>query len=91
MRADHIERRSIDVGRALAQHQAYRDVLRGVGIQVVELHPDPAQPDGIFVEDTAVVLDELAVITSLRRFRGGGSGPRSRPPCASSAPRFGFR
>src|SRR5262249_5259914 len=60
----HFERVPIDVGRARAQHRAYQDALRGTGIEVVELPPDPALPDGVFVEDTAVVLDELAVLTA---------------------------
>src|SRR5437763_1604770 len=60
----HLERRPIDVGRARAQHRAYQDALRGAGVTVVELPADPAFPDGVFVEDTAVVLDELAVITA---------------------------
>jgi dimethylargininase len=60
----HLERRPIDVDRALAQHRAYQGTLRGAGIEVVELPSDPSLPDGVFVEDTALVLDELAVITS---------------------------
>jgi dimethylargininase len=60
----HLERRPIDVGRARAQHRAYQDTLRGAGIEVVELPPDPTLPDGVFVEDTAVVLEERAVIAS---------------------------
>jgi dimethylargininase len=60
----HLERQPIDVDRALAQHRAYQDALRRAGIEVVELPSDPALPDGAFVEDTAVILDELAVITS---------------------------
>jgi dimethylargininase len=60
----HLERLPIDIGRARAQHQAYQDALRGTGIQLVELPADPALPDGVFVEDTAVVLDELAIIAS---------------------------
>jgi dimethylargininase len=60
----HLERLPIDIDRARSQHQAYQDALRGAGIQVVELPGDPRLPDGVFVEDTAVVLDELAVITS---------------------------
>jgi dimethylargininase len=60
----HLERQPIDVGRALAQHRAYQDALRGAGIEVIELPSDPTLPDGVFVEDPAVVLDELAVITS---------------------------
>jgi dimethylargininase len=60
----HLERQPIDVGLAQAQHRAYQDALRGAGIRVVELPADPTLPDGVFVEDTALVLDELAVITA---------------------------
>ena len=60
----HLERQPIDTARAFAQHRAYRDALRGAAVRVVELPEDPALPDGVFVEDTAVVLDELAVIVS---------------------------
>ena len=60
----HLERLPIDVSRALAQHRAYQDVLRGAGIRLLELPEDPSLPDGVFVEDTAVVLDELAVIAA---------------------------
>jgi dimethylargininase len=60
----HLQRQPIDVPRALAQHRDYQDALRGAGIRVIELASDPALPDGAFVEDTAVVLDELGVIAS---------------------------
>ena len=60
----HLPRSHIDIGRALAQHRAYQDALRGAGVRMVELPSDPALPDGVFVEDTAVVLDELAILTA---------------------------
>ena len=60
----HIERQAIDVGQALAQHRAYQNALRKTGMRVIELPEDPSLPDGVFVEDTAVVLDELAVIAA---------------------------
>jgi dimethylargininase len=60
----HLERQPIDVGRAVEQHRAYQDALRATGFKVVELPADPTLSDGVFVEDTALVLDELAVITS---------------------------
>jgi dimethylargininase len=59
----HLERRPIDIGRAVAQHRAYVDILRRAGLEVIELSSDPTLPDGVFVEDTALVLDEVAVIT----------------------------
>lgn len=60
----HLERVPIDSGLAFDQHRAYQDALRGAGVRVVGLSADPALPDGVFVEDTAVVLDELAVIAA---------------------------
>jgi dimethylargininase len=53
----------IDLGRAVAQHAAYADLLRALGLEVVELPADPALPDCCFVEDVAVVLDEVALLT----------------------------
>jgi dimethylargininase len=60
----HLPRQPIDPDRAIAQHRTYRAALRGEGIAVVELPADPAHPDGVFVEDVAVVLDEVAVLTT---------------------------
>lgn len=59
----HVSRRPIDVARAGQQHRQYRDALERLGCTVRELPPEPDLPDSVFVEDTAVVLDELAVIT----------------------------
>ncbi|MBX9585081.1 MAG: hypothetical protein K2X87_32650 [Gemmataceae bacterium] len=61
----HLPRQPIDADRAVAQHRAYRAALRAEGVRVVELPADPALPDGVFVEDMAVVLDEVAVLTSV--------------------------
>lgn len=58
-----IAREPIDVARAENQHAAYRDVLRQAGVVVDELPPAPDLPDAVFVEDAAVVLDDLIVIT----------------------------
>jgi dimethylargininase len=51
-----------DLDRALAQHAAYADLLRSLGLEVIELPADPALPDCCFVEDIAVVLDEVALL-----------------------------
>lgn len=47
----------------LAQHAAYVQELRSLGLEVIELDPLPGYPDAYFVEDTAVVTPEAAVIT----------------------------
>jgi len=57
------EREPIDLERAIAQHAAYAALMRTLGLEVVELPADPAFPDCCFVEDVAVVLDEVALLT----------------------------
>ena len=59
----HLAREAIDVARAAEQHAAYEDVLRRLGARVVHADPAPEHPDAVFIEDTAVVLRELAVLT----------------------------
>ena len=59
----HLERRPIDVPRALAEHAAYERTLQRLGVNVRRIAAAPHLPDAVFVEDMAVVFDELAVIT----------------------------
>jgi dimethylargininase len=58
----HLPREPLDVGRAKAEHQAYEELLTRLGATVRHLPPEPGLPDAVFVEDTAVVLDEIAII-----------------------------
>ena len=58
-----LERQPIDFEAATAQHAAYVEALRRAGIDVQVLQPEPDLPDACFVEDTAVVMDECAVVT----------------------------
>lgn len=59
----HLSRSNIDLARARSQHAAYVTALTDLGLSVRELKALPEQPDAVFVEDTALVLDELALIT----------------------------
>ncbi|MGD2135013.1 MAG: N(G),N(G)-dimethylarginine dimethylaminohydrolase [Gemmatimonadales bacterium] len=59
----HVERVPIDIDRAVEQHRAYESALADCGARVVSLAPEPDLPDAAFVEDTAIVLDDVAVIT----------------------------
>jgi dimethylargininase len=59
----HLARTPIDVSRARAQHEQYRSALRALGVEVVSLPEEPDLPDSVFVEDAAIVLDEVAVLT----------------------------
>ena len=59
----HLERTTIDVERATVQHAAYEAALRAAGCRVEHIEAADDLPDSVFVEDAAIVLDELAVIT----------------------------
>ena len=58
-----VDRMPIDVGRAQAQHEAYCRALGSLGCEVIRLPAEAAFPDSVFVEDVALVFDELAVAT----------------------------
>ena len=59
----HIERTPIDLEIARAQHHEYILALKGLGCAVIELPAESDFPDSVFVEDTAFILPEVAVIT----------------------------
>ena len=58
----HLQRIRIDPAKAIAQHAAYEKALRQAGYEVIRLPDLPDHPDGVFVEDTALILDDHAVI-----------------------------
>jgi dimethylargininase len=58
-----LERTPIDFERALRQHAAYVKALEHAGLDVLILPEEPDLPDAVFVEDTAVIVDECAVVT----------------------------
>src|SRR6266478_6239413 len=71
-------RQPIDVPKAIAQHKAYQDCLAELGVRVVSLPAEPELPDAVFVEDPAVVVDEVAVISIM-------GAPSRRPEARSLA------
>jgi dimethylargininase len=58
-------RQPIDVAKATAQHKTYQDCLAGLGVRIISLPAEPGLPDAVFVEDPAIVLDELAIIMNM--------------------------
>jgi dimethylargininase len=56
---------AIDLALALSQHAAYCRLLESLGVQVQVVNVSPDLPDSVFIEDTAVVLDEVAILASL--------------------------
>jgi len=71
-----LDRRPISLDKAREQHRAYEQLLESLGAKVISLPAEPTLPDSMFVEDPAIVLDELAVILPL--------GTESRRPEAAS-------
>ena len=59
----HLSRVPIDVAVASAQHQQYEEALRVLGCTVRHVPAAHELPDSVFVEDVAIVLDEIAIIT----------------------------
>ena len=58
----HLAREPIDYARAVVQHEQYEACLTRLGCDVQRLPDAPDMPDSVFVEDTAVVFDDVAVI-----------------------------
>jgi dimethylargininase len=74
-----MDRSPIDLAKAQAQHCAYEQLLEKFGAHVRSLPAEKDLPDSMFVEDPAIVLDEIAVIFPL--------GTASRRPEAESLAR----
>jgi dimethylargininase len=58
----HLARSPISVEVARTQHCAYEQLLASLGCDVRRVAPAPDHADAVFIEDTAVVFDEVAVI-----------------------------
>ncbi len=58
----HVGRSPVDVAAARSQHAAYSTALRDAGWDVLPVPAAPDHPDSVFVEDTVVVVDDLAVL-----------------------------
>jgi dimethylargininase len=76
----NITRKPIDPQEARIQHEKYAQNLRDLGYKIHLIEADETLPDSAFIEDTAVVLEELAVIT-----HPGASSRRGETKAVSEA------
>ncbi len=60
--SEQVPRPVIDVNLARRQHAEYCAAFRAVGIELIVLPPDEEHPDACFVQDTAVIFQNLAVL-----------------------------
>ncbi len=58
----HVDRSPVDLDCARSQHEACHNLLELHGWSTVMLPASSDQPDCVFIEDTAVVLDDFAII-----------------------------
>lgn len=56
------KREPLDISLAIRQHAVYCEMLRRYGVSIIELSANQQYPDSVFVEDNAVVVDEIAII-----------------------------
>ncbi|MBX3280499.1 MAG: dimethylargininase [Acidobacteria bacterium] len=61
----YIASQPINVERANKEHRAYESALAGLGVRLISLPSEPGLPDAVFIEDAALVLDEIAVLTRI--------------------------
>ena len=57
-----LSRIEIDTDLAMKQHEQYQSALSSLGCEIVSVPTEPGLPDSVFIEDTAIVLDEIAVL-----------------------------
>lgn len=76
----YLQRQPIDLELARLQHSQYRQALQSLGCKVFCLVEEKDLADSVFVEDTAIVLDELAIIT-----RPGAVSRRMETPSIAKA------
>lgn len=76
----HLDRVPIDIEAARQQHREYEACLADLGCAVRQLPAGDGMPDSVFIEDAALVLDELAIIT-----RPGAASRRGECVAAAEA------
>jgi dimethylargininase len=75
----HLARTPIDVARAAGQHALYETALAAMGCTLRHLPAADELPDSVFVEDIALVLDEMAIV-----MRPGAASRRDERPSVAA-------
>ncbi len=61
----HECKNTINVDLAKVQHARYCDILEQLGLTLIRIDPDEGFPDCCFVEDTAIIVGDNAVISNM--------------------------
>ena len=65
--SSHPDHHLLDINLAKEQHSKYCEILSSLGIELIHLSPDEEHPDSCFVEDTAIVYGNRAIITRMAK------------------------
>ncbi|MCH8099557.1 MAG: dimethylargininase [Proteobacteria bacterium] len=57
-----LPRVNVDTDLARQQHQHFQSALCSLGCEIIIVPTEPGLADSVFIEDTAIVLDEVAVL-----------------------------
>lgn len=76
----HLTRMPIDARLAATQHAAYEQALERLGCAVERIPAGDNMPDSVFIEDAAIVLDEVAIL-----MRPGAGSRRAEVPAVADA------
>jgi dimethylargininase len=79
-----IDRKPIDMTKARNEHHNYEKLLAKSGARVISLPEEAELPDSMFVEDPAIVLDEVAIICTL----GTETRRREAPSIAAALEKY---
>jgi dimethylargininase len=87
----YVPRTHFDLALAQQQHAAYIHALQSAGLSVEIVPEEPDLPDATFVEDTAIILDELAILCRLGNKSRSPEPERIAPHLQSSRTLFNIR
>ena len=76
----HLARQPIDLAKARRQHEAYEHALTAAGCRVQRIAAGDDMPDSVFIEDAAIVVDELAIVA-----RPGAASRREETAAVAAA------
>ena len=68
----------VDVVKAKEQHKIYCRALESLGFHLLPMRKDARYPDSVFVEDPAIVIQDMLIILDYDEMKGGGRRKKSR-------------
>lgn len=55
----------ININIAIKHHEEYTQCLKGMNLEIIYVDTDNNLPDSVFVEDTVIIIDKVALLTNV--------------------------